>query len=98
MAGREPVDEPVWADLTFYFNPPYKPKWPQLAVAPDLDKTERAVWDAMEKIVYVNDSRVFSKGIHKFYRQDKPGVLIQVGVLDSDGWYPKLQRCFKPTP
>ena len=45
---------------------------------PDNDNLEKLIWDAMEGLVYENDSRIVSKnGIFKRYGI-KPGVIIEM--------------------
>ena len=55
-----------------------KRKYP--ATKPDLDNMEKAVLDALEKVVYTNDSRIVSKVIDKVYG-DPPRVEIEVEEL-----------------
>jgi len=71
--------EPVVLWLVFLFDKPRTvPKSrSRLTVRPDLDKLERAVKDAMEGIVYVDDGQVDE--CHKRKRYTRPGEI--EGVL-----------------
>lgn len=84
MARKPPIVGPVGVNLTFYLVPPRKIPanrrgWP--AAKPDRDKLERAVFDALTGIVYVDDAQVVDGATAKLYAVDAdhpPGVFIQV--------------------
>lgn len=65
-AGRH---EPVSVEMLFYFKPPKKlPKGrPRPSVKPDVDKLQRAVFDAMSGILYVDDGQIVGVHAAKFY-------------------------------
>lgn len=78
-----PIDEAVYIELLFDFVRPKsvsakKRQYP--SVTPDLDKLERGVFDALEGIVYTQDSRIVSSAANKRYA-DTPGVTITVGTM-----------------
>jgi Holliday junction resolvase RusA-like endonuclease len=52
---------------------------------PDLDKLERAVWDALAGLIYVDDAAVCSSASRKFYATDKepPGVRIRAERIEQ---------------
>jgi len=71
-------DEPVGVHVEFFFTPPKKPRWPDPAVKPDLDKLVRAVFDSLtDAHVLQDDSRVVSLHAEKSFRSE-PGVRVQV--------------------
>ena len=100
MQGQAAFDCPVLVDLAFYMpRPGYHftkggelrddaPVW--CAVPPDIDKLERAVFDAMTAArVWVDDSRAVM--VHKSQRYAGPGQAPGVSVLvtelpNEEGW------------
>ena len=64
---------------------PSAPEFP--AKDPDLLKLARAIEDALQKVVYVDDNRIVSEILHKRYAP-KPGVKIELfvwkGTIDVD--------------
>jgi len=84
MRGMLPVNIAVKASLCFYFNRPMMSQWDEPAGKYDLDKVERVVWDALEKIVYTNDARVCHKVVEKVYDSDVgEGVRIMVETYEK---------------
>ena len=63
---------------------PSAPAWP--TVKPDLDKTKRAIGDALSKIAYHDDSQVVRSYEQKRYATEgeTPGVLVIVSVIDPE--------------
>lgn len=53
-----PLDRPVELELVFKLARPAAPKFDYPAVKPDWDKLSRSTCDAMEGVIYVNDSRI----------------------------------------
>ncbi len=47
---------------------------------PDFDNVEKAVLDALEGLLYKNDSQVFSRGFSKFYSHN-PRLVVEVETL-----------------
>lgn len=94
----KPHDGPVAYRFDFYFPRP-KAHFTKTgrrsaqytdvhAVKPDLDKLKRAVFDALEKIVYTNDSRLCrDRGSEKYYVPEggRIGVRITLWLLDRQG-------------
>lgn len=90
MAGAQPLERPVFLALTL--NIPIPASWSkkrrQLAVAgligatvkPDLDNVCKAVTDAMNGIVYVDDKQIVSATIVKQYAT-VPHVEVRVSEL-----------------
>lgn len=64
----------VMMTLRFFFRRPKSCRWQIHTVKPDKDNLEKAVKDALEGIIYENDSQVFDGQIVKQY------------VNDFDGW------------
>lgn len=81
----EPFDGPMFVWLTFRFAKlKSRPDDVWKISAPDLDKLERAVYDALTKVVYTDDARVVMGMQSKIY-SDEPGVLVHVAkVTDGD--------------
>jgi Holliday junction resolvase RusA-like endonuclease len=71
---------PVRVEAVFYFPKPKSVKRELPSVAPDLDKLTRALFDAMTKIVYVDDALVVDLICAKRY-SDRPGVDVTVTRL-----------------
>lgn len=66
--GRPLLDEPVAVDLVFVVARPKRPKFTQPAVAPDIDKYMRAVFDGLtEAGIWKDDSRAVSVTAEKRY-------------------------------
>jgi len=74
------LDGPLYAKVTFHIlRPKSKPKkvlYPD--TKPDLDNLEKSLFDALEGLIFVNDSRIVEKHIEKVYG-DPPRVDIEVG-------------------
>ena len=73
-------DGPLHLQLVFKMPRPRSVKGQRYpAVKPDLSNLEKAVEDALEGIVYTNDSRIVSKTSRKIYSEDGfSGVYIKV--------------------
>ncbi len=82
------LDGPLALEATFYLlRPKSKPKrvvYP--ATKPDLDNLIKSVKDALEGIIYTNDSRIVDESVRKRYG-DPPRVEISIRKkgLDTDG-------------
>lgn len=76
------LDGPLFARIAFYLprprSAPKKRKYPD--VKPDHDNLEKAVFDALEGIIYTNDSRIVEKHFKKLYG-DPPRVEIEIGEV-----------------
>jgi Holliday junction resolvase RusA-like endonuclease len=75
MQGREPTKKPVAVYLQFRRKDKTRV---------DLDNLEKAVHDAMNGIVYVDDSQVFEAGKTKRLGSDNPGVTIYIWEVVND--------------
>lgn len=95
MGGNAPTLSPVSVTATFAFPRPkshfgtgskamvLRSDAPhKKAGKPDLDKLQRAIFDAMTGIVFKDDCQVWSVGAVKIY-SDKPGVAVSVQVLEQ---------------
>lgn len=90
MLLRSPTSAPVRLDVVFFFSIPSSwPAWKQAAaqeryiahtVKPDKDNLEKAIKDALNGIVWVDDAQVCDGGTQKLY-SNEPGVLIDVTEL-----------------
>jgi Holliday junction resolvase RusA-like endonuclease len=60
---------PVAIEMLFYFAPPKKlPKGRvRPAVKPDIDKLQRAIFDSMSGIMYMDDGQIVGVNTGKFY-------------------------------
>lgn len=81
LAGRDPIprDVPVRVVLEFLMPRPKSVRrvWP--TVPPDIDKTIRAILDALTDAgVWGDDSQVVSLSAVKRYADDMPGVNVRV--------------------
>lgn len=84
--GHPPaMDGPLALRAVFYLPPPasLSPRWRWLpTVKPDLDKLERATWDALTGIVFRDDALIVDGARRKLYAIDRtPGALIVVTSL-----------------
>lgn len=79
FAPPQLLDCPLRADVWFVRLKPKSARrtdhWP--ATKPDLDNLEKAVFDAIEKVLYTNDSRIVTKRTHKVFG-DKPRVVVRL--------------------
>lgn len=84
--GVSPLDGPIVVHVKFYFAHTQKTKENDLKItAPDLDKLQRAIGDALESSkLIVNDARIvgWPATPAKFY-SDTPRAEIVVGRLDE---------------
>ena len=69
MKGMDPTDKPVRVDLMIY------PKNKRLA---DIDNIFKAVGDAMNGIVYVDDKQIYKMHIERMDLGSKVGVHVEV--------------------
>lgn len=79
--GKPLIDAPVFLTCEFMFpRPARRKKSPWRDTAPDLDKLIRAVGDALQGVVVVNDSRIVWVLATKVWAdEEEPGVLITLG-------------------
>lgn len=52
---------------------------------PDIDKLQRALFDALTGIFYHDDSQIVKCHIEKSYGRDKVGVYVQISEVDVNG-------------
>lgn len=87
--GIRIINDPVLVKLEFVF--PRIQKLPKLGgrvphpVRPDVDNLEKAVFDALNKVVWKDDSQIFTCQSTKWYASDgeKPSVLVKVRMLET---------------
>lgn len=87
LSGKMVADCAVSIHVHFYLTK--KPSIPKSRefpyTKPDLDKLTRGIMDALEGIVYKNDSQVCATDVRKFYANDgagfPPGVSIRISLL-----------------
>ena len=72
MAGQEPFEGSLYAELTFIRGDKRRV---------DLDNLSKAVLDGCNKIVWVDDQQVFTLFLSKGYDKDHPAVIIKVGAI-----------------
>jgi len=76
-----PYDTPIIVYVNFYLQrPKSRPKkyiYPDKK--PDLDNLEKILYDAMQGIIYTNDSRIIEKHVKKEYGQE--GLNIEVYTI-----------------
>lgn len=81
-APTVPIDEPIAVWLDIYVERPAS--WPkrrtQACTKPDVDNFAKAALDAMESVIYKNDSRIVSLLVEK-HLSDKPRVDVRIEVL-----------------
>jgi Holliday junction resolvase RusA-like endonuclease len=77
------LDGPLAAEITFYLprprSAPKKRKYPD--TKPDLDNLAKSAFDALEGLVFVNDSRFVEKYLRKLYG-DPPRVEIRIWEME----------------
>lgn len=75
MGGRTPLDGPLRAEVVFVLARPksVKRRWPHSQADGDLDKYERAAFDACEGIIYTNDARICQSNTLKRYVDETAG-------------------------
>lgn len=82
VAPAVPIDEPIAVWLDIYVERPAS--WPkrrtQACTKPDVDNFAKAALDAMESVIYKNDSRIVSLIVEK-HLSDKPRVDVRIEVL-----------------
>lgn len=86
----ELIPGPVSVRLIFVMPRPKRPAFRIPAVAPDLDKLCRAVFDALSGIAYEDDRRVVEVSARKVYTDEHPerrvpGVDVFVEALSEPG-------------
>lgn len=79
MAGRAMFrNTPLVVDAVFYLPAPKRPDFHIPAVKPDADKLARLIGDALEGIVFDQDSRIAKWTATKQYATHQPGAVITV--------------------
>lgn len=78
--GFTDLDEPLFMALLFYVPTPKKLErtYPDRVGPGDLDKLARGVYDALEKIAYVNDARVVVQIHRKVYANSRHDAGVQI--------------------
>jgi Holliday junction resolvase RusA-like endonuclease len=95
MEGKQLLDEPLWMAATFAFWRPkahyrtgkyadmLKPSAPSAPMSyPDIEKLVRAINDAIEGIVFRNDSQIARLFAEKTYREQL-GAWVSIGPFDA---------------
>lgn len=98
--GQEfPIQGAVGITLEFIRVPPKRwPKkrlWPWWSTVPDFDNLTKAVADAMNKVVWEDDSRIVLSAQMKRYAMpgEEPGVVVTVWeVAENDEWGDAVER------
>ena len=62
-----PIDAPVGIEVIFYLPKPKKPRFETPAVKPDIDNYLKALFDAMNGIIFVDDARIVRVIAEKAY-------------------------------
>ena len=84
--GQPPIDAPVHVTARFFMPKPKRPRFNTPAVAPDLDKLQRAVGDGLEAGGLIkNDSRIISWDSTKHYagEHQKPGAHLTIAPANA---------------
>jgi Holliday junction resolvase RusA-like endonuclease len=83
MHGAAPWDCPMLVSIVLYvIKPKSKPKWKIWAdVKPDVDNYVKAILDALQGIVFFNDSQVCALVVSKRYAVDR-GATTQIMVSE----------------
>lgn len=84
------VGRPLYVELVFVLPKPKKYAFTDYAhyAQGDIDKLERATYDAMQGVVFDNDTRIVDHRIRKAYRADGmtegcTGAVVMVTALDA---------------
>ncbi len=77
------LDGPLEIEIWYYLQRPQTVKRPWPSVIPDMDKMNRAVWDALKGMIE-DDSRIVDSESHKRYAENgQIGALITVRQKDE---------------
>lgn len=87
MRPENPIDKALRIDLIFMLpmtEAAKKKKRKHPSIKPDLDNLEKAVLDALNGLMYVDDSRICEKVGRKVYTEDpgKYGVCITIETME----------------
>lgn len=88
MDGREPLDGPLYAEITFFMRRPAKPKFKDYpAVKPDGDKMTRGVLDAL-KIgdAIADDARIVRCTFSKVFADTPEDQGCEITLMSMDEW------------
>ena len=76
-----PIDGPCSVSVCFYLASPKKPRWKMPAVKPDIDNYIKALFDAMNGIIFTDDARVVKLHAEKCYGE--PHIYLHIkGLLE----------------
>jgi Holliday junction resolvase RusA-like endonuclease len=82
MRGKALIDGPVEVVADVRIKKPKRPRCQYPDTKPDIDKIARAIGDALEGSVLVNDSRIVSLTILKRWAEDVTLVRVDVSVTE----------------
>ena len=80
---RVPLDGPLEAEMTFYLYRPGGKKREYPCVRPDLDNYAKSVLDALNGIIYTDDSRIVKLTLSKLYGD--PRVEVKIWEVEARG-------------
>ena len=87
---REPLDCPVEINVTYVrHKPKYVPDWVKyVSRKPDLDNCTKLLGDALEGVLWSNDSRIVKANMKKVYcgEGEKPHINLEVRTITEAPW------------
>lgn len=85
----EPLVGPLSLSLRFVLTPPKRPKHKEPIVRPDLDNYVKGVMDALNGIVWADDSQIVETRARKLYAMDGSPARIELEVSELDAAPPQ---------
>lgn len=67
MGKKKPTDKPIRVSLSFYIKRPKTNKTSQHTQTPDVDNLAKAILDAINGIVFVDDKQIIELNIGKYW-------------------------------
>jgi Holliday junction resolvase RusA-like endonuclease len=108
MKGKTPVDGPVVVEAVAVFPVPDSwPKWKKAlaemgdiahTTKPDEDNVGKAISDAMNEVVYLDDQQVTRKDVRKRFETSAHRVGVRVTVKAAKGYPSQIKKCPGKTP
>lgn len=79
-----PLTGPLELEIIFYITPPQRPKDHLPIVKPDIDNFSKAIIDALNKIVWIDDAQICNFSTKKRYQWGRKYGSIELTVTQMD--------------
>jgi len=87
MEGRAPLEGPLALFVMFYLTKPKSRRKKDIYpdVNPDIDNYIKALFDALQGVVFDNDKRICLLTVQKVYADYQPHTYVEISSLGKGG-------------